>query len=67
MRQTGVGHKDLGWTLLGQGVCGMGELRNPSCANLRTCILLFMDFILKIEDYKLNQNIFDILQLIYFE
>ena len=26
---TGVGHRDLGWTLLGQGVFGTAELRHP--------------------------------------
>ena len=33
-----------GWTLLGQGVFGTGELRHPSCANLGTCVLRFADF-----------------------
>ena len=40
---TEVGHRDLGWTLLGQGVFGTAELRHPSCANLGTCILRFAD------------------------
>ena len=35
---------DLGWSLLGQGVFGMAELRHPSCANLGTCILRSADF-----------------------
>ena len=41
---TGVGHRDLGWTLLGQGVFGTAELRHPSCAKLGICILRFADF-----------------------
>ena len=41
---TGVGHRDLGWTLLGQGVFGKAELRHLSCANLGTCILRFANF-----------------------
>ena len=42
---TGVGHRDLGWTLLGQGVFGTAELRHPSCAKLGICILRCAGFL----------------------
>ena len=48
---TGVGHRDLGWTLLGQGLFGTAELRHPSCANLGTCILRFAGFYYRYENW----------------
>ena len=41
---TGLGHRDLGWTLLGQDVFGTAELRHPSCATLGSCILRLANF-----------------------
>ena len=42
---TWVGHRDISWTLLGQVVFGMAELRHPNCATLGTCILRFAFFL----------------------